>query len=75
MDLEQVAYGQRVRVHAPGLGDDGQVGTVKKVRDGRCYVHLDWDERLQHLVWFYPGDLEPIPDEPQRVAEQETRGN
>ena len=64
MDLEQVRVGQRVRVNVPGLGDHGQVGTIKKVRDDRCYVHLDWDEQTQHLVWFYPGDLEPIPDKP-----------
>ena len=64
MKLEQVAYGQRIRVNVPGLGDHGQVGTVKNVRGGQCYVHLDWDQRPQHRVWFYAADLERIPDEP-----------
>ena len=64
MVLEQAQFGQRIRVSLPGAGDHGKVGTIKKVRDGRCYVHLDWDQRLQHLVWFYPADLEPVPDEP-----------
>ena len=65
MELEQVAYGQRVRVNVPGLGDDGQVGTVKKVQRGRCYVQLDWDERLLHHIWFYAADLDRVTDELQ----------
>ncbi len=68
MELEQVAYGQRVRVDVPGLGDHGQVGTVKKVQQGRIYVQLDWDERRLHPVWFYPADLERMIDEPQRAS-------
>ena len=64
MDLEQVQVGQRVRVHVPGLGDHGQVGTVKKVQGDRCYVHLDWDDRPTHVVLFYAADLERIPDKP-----------
>ena len=41
MEHTDVRYGQRVRVHVPGIGDDGQVGTIKKVRGNKCYVHLD----------------------------------
>ena len=63
MELEQVKYGQRIRVNMPGIGDHGQVGTVKKIMGTRCYVHLDWDERRQRVVWFYAGDLELLPDE------------
>ena len=64
MDVEQVRVGQRIRVQVPGLGDHGQAGTIRKVRGSRCYVHLDWDERPQHVVWFYATDLEQVPDEP-----------
>ena len=64
MEQEQVRVGQRIRVNMPGAGDHGQVGTIKKVRGGNCYVHLDWDQRQQHVVLFYATDLEPIPDEP-----------
>ena len=64
MEREQVRVGQRVRVHAPGLGDHGQVGTITRVQGNRCYVHLDWDVRPQHVTLFYAWDLELIPDEP-----------
>lgn len=63
MELEQVRFGQRIRVHVPGIGDDGQVGTVKKVQGGKCYVHLDWDQQPEHRVWFYAADLEQLPAE------------
>ena len=43
MELEQVRFGQRVRVNVPGIGDHGQLGTVKKVLGNKCFVHLDWD--------------------------------
>ena len=64
MEYADVRVGQRVRVHVPGIGDHGQVGTIKKVRGNKCYVHLDWDERPWHTVMFYPADLELLPDEP-----------
>ena len=64
MELEQVQVGQRVRVNYPGVGDHGQVGTVKDVQDGRCHVHLDWDERPQHTAWFYAEQLDLVPDAP-----------
>ncbi len=64
MQPEQVELGQRVRVNLPGLGDHGQVGTVRKVRDGRCYVHLDWDQRASHVAWFYAADLDPVSNAP-----------
>ena len=64
MEQEQVRVGQRIRVNMPGAGDHGQVGTIKKVRDVKYYVHLDWDQRLQHVVLFYAADLERVPDEP-----------
>ena len=60
--MEQAHFGQRVRVNLPGAGDHGQEGTIKKVRNGQCYVHLDWDHRLQHLVMFYATDLEHLSD-------------
>lgn len=60
MQPDKVHYGQRVRVNVPGLGDHGQLGTVKKVRGNRCYLRLDWDQRVQHLVWFYAQDLDPV---------------
>ena len=61
MEHADVRYGQRVRVQVPGIGDNGQVGTIKKLRRGRCYVHLDWDQRPRHVVMFYPADLERLP--------------
>lgn len=64
MQLEDVRYGQRVRVNLPGAGDHGQIGTVKRVRGGACSVHLDWDQRPQHVVGFYAADLDQLPDEP-----------
>ena len=64
MDLEQVRFGQRVRVNVPGIGDHGKVGTIKKVLNNRIYVHLDGDERPQHTALFYAADLERVPDEP-----------
>jgi hypothetical protein len=70
MELDQVAYGQRIRVNVPGLGDHGQVGTVKRVRGNRCYVHLDWDQRPQHRIWLYAADLERVADEPAPAPEQ-----
>ena len=64
MEQEAFGYGQRVRVHVPGLGDDEKVGTIKKVQNNRHYVHLDWDERPQHLAMFYAADLERLGNEP-----------
>lgn len=64
MDIEQPRVGQRIRVNVPGLGDHGQVGTIKKVRGRSCYVKLDWDQRAQHVVLFYAADLDRLPDEP-----------
>lgn len=64
MKLEDVRYGQRVRVNVPGIGDHGQVGMVTRVRDVRCFVHLDWDQRPRHDVVFYAADLERLPEEP-----------
>ena len=64
MEQEHVRVGQRIRVNVPGMGDHGQVGTIKKLRGGGCYVHLDWDERPQRVVLFYATDLERMPDEP-----------
>ncbi|HEY0737477.1 MAG TPA: hypothetical protein VGD69_21340 [Herpetosiphonaceae bacterium] len=66
MQLEDVRYGQRIQVNVPGIGDHGQIGTVTRVRDTRCFVHLDWDQRPRHAVVFYAADLERIPDEPVR---------
>lgn len=64
MRPEDVRYGQRIRVNLAGVGDHGQVGTVKKIRGGACSVHLDWDQRPHHLVVFYAADLDRLPDEP-----------
>ncbi len=64
MQLEHVRVGQRIRVNVPGMGDHGQVGTIKRVQGNRCYVHLDWDARPQHVTLFYAWDLDLIPDEP-----------
>ncbi|HEX6292483.1 MAG TPA: hypothetical protein VFZ66_25075, partial [Herpetosiphonaceae bacterium] len=66
MNLEDIRYGQRIRVHVPGIGDDGQVGTITRVRDTRCFVHLDWDQRPRRTVVFYAVDLERLPDQPGR---------
>ena len=62
MDIAQVHVGQRIRVNVPGIGDHGQLGTIKKVRGNQCFVRLDWDQRLQHAVMFYAQDLDPVPD-------------
>jgi hypothetical protein len=64
MEQEQVRVGQRIRVHVPGVGDHGQVGTIRKVRGNRCFVHLDWDARPWHTVMFYAKDLDTVPLEP-----------
>ena len=68
MESEQLQVGQRIRVHLPGAGDHGQQGTIKKVQDGKYYVHLDWDQRPQRVVVFYARDLERIPDEAHDLA-------
>jgi hypothetical protein len=64
MELEQVRVGQRIRVNVPGVGDHGQVGTIKKVRGTKCDIHLDWDQRPWHVVMFYAADLDCVVDEP-----------
>ena len=63
MDVTQVYVGQRIQVNVPGIGDHGQLGTIKKVRRNQCFVRLDWDQRLQHVVRFYATDLDPVPDD------------
>lgn len=60
MRQEELMFGQRVRVNVPGLGDHGQVGTIKKILGNRYYVHLDWDEQPQHRALFYAADLDPV---------------
>jgi hypothetical protein len=64
MELEDVQFGQRIRVNLPGAGDHGQSGTVKRVRGDHCSVHLDWDQRPRHTVWFYAADLDQLTDGP-----------
>jgi hypothetical protein len=51
-------------VNVPGIGDHGHLGTIKKVRRNQCFVHLDWDQRFQHVVMLYAEDLDPVPNEP-----------
>lgn len=63
MESEQVRVGQRIRVNMPGLGDHGQLGTVKRIQYQGCYIHLDWDPRPYHVVLHYPADLEGVPDD------------
>lgn len=63
MEHEQVHIGQRVRMNMPGAGDNGQLGTVKQVRENRCYVHLDWDPQPSHVILVYADYLDTIPDE------------
>jgi hypothetical protein len=63
MEQEHVHVGQRIRVNVPGIGDHGQAGTIKKLRGNQCFVHLDWDQQLQHTVMFYAADLDRLPDE------------
>lgn len=63
MELKDVRYGQRIRVNLAGVGDHGQVGTVKKVRGGTCSVHLDWEQRPQRVVVLYAADLDLLPDQ------------
>ena len=65
MELEQVRVGQRIRVNFPHAGDHGQIGTIRKLHGGKCYIHLDWDERPQHVVMFYAADLDRVADVPQ----------
>jgi len=62
MEVAHVHVGQRIRVNVPGIGDHGQLGTIKKVRGNQCFVRLDWDQRLQHVVMFYAADLDLVPD-------------
>ena len=69
MKREDVRYDQRVRVNVPGVGDHGQVGTVKRIRGGVCSVHLDRDQRPRHLFVFFAGDLDPVADERLVVME------
>ncbi len=64
MKLEDVRVGQRIQVNVPGIGDHGQVGTVKKIRGNACSVHLDWDQRPRRLIVLYAPDLDLVPDEP-----------
>ncbi len=62
MELQRAQYGKRIRVNLPYAGDHGQLGTIMKVRGGKCYVHVDWDERPLHMVMFMPQDLDDIAD-------------
>lgn len=64
MEQEQARIGQRVQVNMRGAGDHRQVGTIKKMRSGKCYVHLDWDQQPQHLVMFYATDLDLLAGTP-----------
>lgn len=64
MKLDQVKYGQRIRVNMPGAGDHGKVGIIKRVRGLDCYVHLDWDQRPEHQVVFSPAYLDLESTEP-----------
>ena len=64
MEQEQARVGRRIQVNMPGAGDHRQVGTIKKIRSGRCYVHLDWDQQPQHLVMFYATDLDHLAGTP-----------
>ena len=75
MKLEDVHYGQRIRVNVPGIGDHGQVGTITRIHDIRCFVHLDWDQRPRHVVMFYAADLDRVADEPAlpRAAVSDSR--
>jgi hypothetical protein len=72
MKQEDVAYGQRIRINLPGVGNHGQVGTIKRVRGGMCSIHLDWDQRPQHVVMFYAGDLDLVADKLQVDATPST---
>lgn len=65
MKPEDIRYGQRIRVNVPGLGDHGQVGTVKTMRRGMYSVHMDRDQRPWHVVLFYAADLDLVADELQ----------
>ncbi len=64
MEQEQARVGRRIQVNMPGAGDHRQVGTIKKIRSGKCYVHLDWDQQPQHLVMFYATDLDHLAGTP-----------
>lgn len=63
MKPEDVRYGQRIQVNLPGIGDHGHVGTVKKVRGSMCSIHLDRDQRPEHVIVLYAADLDQLPDE------------
>lgn len=62
MESKQIVWGQRVRVNVPGLGDHGQMGTIKKMHGDTCYVHLDWDQYAHRLAVFYAADLDRMAD-------------
>ena len=62
MKQEDVQYGQRIRVNLPGVGDHGQAGTIKKVRGILCSVHMDRDQRPDHVVVLFAADLDRIDD-------------
>lgn len=64
MKLDQVEYGQRVRVNMPGVGDHGKAGIIKRVRGLNCYVHLDWDQRPERQVVFSAAHLDLESTEP-----------
>lgn len=67
MEQEHVHVGQRIRINVPGIGDHGQVGTIKKLRGNQCFVHLDWDQHFQRTVMFYAADLDHVSNEPVLV--------
>lgn len=62
MELEQLHIGQRVHGKFPHVGDHGQFGAIMKAHGGKCYVHVDWDARPMHVVMFYAGALDRVPD-------------
>lgn len=65
MEPEEARAGQRIKVNLPGVGDHGQLGTIKQVKGRMCYVHLDRAQRLQRVTTLFAQDLELVATEPQ----------
>jgi hypothetical protein len=63
MERKDIQYGQRIRINLPGVGDHGQIGTVKRIRGGVCSVHLDRDQRPHHLLVVYTSDVDLLVDD------------
>ena len=69
--MNRMEIGQRVRVIEERLVHYRQVGTIVALSETEgYYVHLDYDDRAEAVVFFHAEELEPAPEVPVRAPRQ-----